>query len=110
MMIGSTSLEEEMANMKVILEKLNRDSEEKKAGIKLQEENIANLTKKLEKWLAQSSTKDSENEDSRKVSVHIEASHNEKQPKKSDMPKNVKSSRSMTIEQIQYLTANAIKA
>ena len=38
MMTCTTTLEEEMANMKAILEKLTRDNEEKKARIKLQEE------------------------------------------------------------------------
>ena len=49
MMTGSTTLEEEMANMKAILEKLTRESEEKEARINFQEEKIAQLTKKLEK-------------------------------------------------------------
>ena len=43
------------------------------------------------------------------MSVYTEASGNEKQPKKGVMPKNVKSSGSMTIEQIQDLIANAVK-
>jgi len=63
------------------------------------------LTKVLEKWSAQSSTKDSE-----KVSIYTEDSDNEKQPKKGITPKNVKSSGSMIIEQIEDLIANAIKA
>jgi len=42
MMIGTTTLEEEMANMKAILEKLTKDNEEMEARIKLQEEKIAN--------------------------------------------------------------------
>ena len=49
MMTGTTTLEEEMANMKVILEKLTRDNKEKVARIKLQEEKITKLTRKLEK-------------------------------------------------------------
>jgi len=110
MMTGSTSLEEEIANMTVILEKLTRDSEEKEACIKLQEVKIAKLTKKFKIRSAQSSTKDSESKDSGKVSIHIEASDNEKQPKKGTTPKNVKASRSMTIEQIQDLITNVVKA
>jgi len=43
MMKGSTTLEEEIANMKAILEKLTRESEEKEACIKLQEKKIARL-------------------------------------------------------------------
>ena len=48
MMISSNSWEEKMANMKAILQKLIRESEEKEARIKLQGEKIAKLTKKLE--------------------------------------------------------------
>jgi len=110
MMTGTTTLEEEMANMKAILEKLTRDNEEKEARIKLQEEKIAKLTRKLEEQPAQSSTKDSESEDSEKMSIHNEASNSEKQSKKDATPKYVKSSGSMTIEQIQDLIANAVKA
>jgi len=68
------------------------------------------LIKKLEKWSTQSSAKDLESEDSEKVSIHIEAYDNEKQPKKGVMPKNAKSSESMTVEQIQDFIANAVKA
>ena len=49
-------------------------------------------------------------EDSKKMSIHIEASDGEKQSKKGATPKHVMSSRSMTIEQIQDLMANAVKA
>jgi len=110
MMTGTTTLEEEMGNMKAILEKLTRDNEEKEAYIKFQEEKIAKLTRKLEKWPAQSFTNDSESDDSEKISIHIEASDSEKQPKKGTTPKHDKSSRSMTIEQIQHLIANDVKA
>jgi len=48
MLTGITTLKEEMANMNAILEKLTRDHEEKEACIKLQEEKIAKLTRKLE--------------------------------------------------------------
>ena len=43
------------------------------------------------------------------MSIHIEASDSEKQSKKGETPKHVKSSGSMTIEQIQDLIANAVK-
>ena len=102
-------MEEEVANMKAILEKLTRDNEEKEARIKLQEEKIAKLIRKLEKRPTQSFTKDSESEDSEKMSIHIETSDSEKQSKKGETPKHVKSSGSMTIEQIQDLIANAVK-
>ena len=110
MMTGSTTLEEEMANMKAILENLTRESAEKEACIKFQEEKIARLTKKLEKQSTQSLAKDSKSEDSEKVSVHTEVSENEKKIKKGSTPKHVRSSGLMTIEQIQYLIANAVKA
>jgi len=110
MMIGTTTLEEEMANMKAILEKLTRDNEEKEAHIKLQKEKIAKLTRKLGKRPAQSSTKDSESDDSEKMPIHIEASDSEKQSKKDATPKHDKSSGSMTIEKIQDLIANVVKA
>jgi len=110
MMIGPTTLEEEMTNMKAILGKLTRENEEKEARIKLQVEKITKLTRELEKQPAQSSTKDSESEDSEKVSIHTEAFDSEKQSNKSATSKHVKSSRSMTIKQIQDLIANAVKA
>ena len=37
MMTGTTTLEEEMTNMKVVLETLTRSNEEKKARIKLKD-------------------------------------------------------------------------
>jgi len=49
MMTCTTSLKEEMPNMKAILEKLTKESTKKEACIKLQEEKIAKLTGKLEK-------------------------------------------------------------
>ena len=73
MMTDTTTLEEKMANMKAMLEKLTRENEQKEARIKLQEENIAKLTKNLEKRLAQSSTKDSKSEDLEKMSIHTES-------------------------------------
>ena len=87
-----------MVKMKDILEKLTKNNEEKEARIKLQEEKIAKLTRKLEKRPAQSFTKDSKSEDSEKMSIHIEASDSEKRSKKGANPKHVKSSRLMTIE------------
>ena len=52
MAVGTNNLEEEMASIKAMLERLVKKSEEKEARIKLQEENIARLTRKLEKWPA----------------------------------------------------------
>jgi len=99
-----------MANMKVTLQKLTKESKEKEGPIKVQKEKIAKLTKKLEKWSAQSSTKGLESEDLEKVFVYSELSDSEKQPKIGGLPKNDKSSGSMTVEQVQDLIANAVKA
>jgi len=49
MTIGTNNLEEEMAAMNSMLERLVKETEEKELRIKLQEEKIARLTKKLEK-------------------------------------------------------------
>ena len=56
-MTSTTTLKEEMANVKAILEKLTMENEETEARIKLQKEKIAKLTRKLEKRPAQSSQK-----------------------------------------------------
>jgi len=49
MTICANNLEEGMAAMKAMLELLVKESEEKKARIKLQEEKIGRLIRKLEK-------------------------------------------------------------
>jgi len=49
MTIGTNNLEEEMATIKAMLEHLVKENEEKEACIKLHEEKIARLTRKLEK-------------------------------------------------------------
>jgi len=51
MTIGTNNWEEEMATMKAMVEKLTKGSEDKKVHIKLQEEKIARLTRRREKWL-----------------------------------------------------------
>lgn len=110
MITSTTTLEEEMDNMKALIERLTKESTEKEARLKFQEEKIAKLTRKLEKRSAQSSLKDSESKDSGKVLVHTETSDNVKQPKKGVTYKNIESSTSMTIEQIQDLIVNVFKA
>jgi len=82
-------------------EKLTKESEEKDAWIKLQDEKIAKLTKKLEKWPARFVTKDSESEEEVKSSLHSEASNEELHSKKGDKYKNNCSSRLRTWLQIQ---------
>ena len=52
--IGTSNWKDEMAAMKAMLEKLVKENEEKEGHIKMQEQKITRLTKKLEKWPAQS--------------------------------------------------------
>ena len=59
MTIGINNLDWEMAAMKPMLEKLDKENEKKKACIKLQEGRILRLTKKSEMRLARSSIKNS---------------------------------------------------
>jgi len=47
MTIDTNKLEEEMAAMKAMLERVIKKNEEKEAGIKFHEKKIARLTKKL---------------------------------------------------------------
>ena len=49
MTIGTNNLEGEMVAIKAMLERLIKECEEKNVRIKLQEEKIARLTRKLEK-------------------------------------------------------------
>ena len=56
-MIGAINFEEEFTSMKAILERLSKESAEKDARIKRQEEHIAKLLKKLDKGLRASSNK-----------------------------------------------------
>ena len=74
--------------MKAMLEWLIKESEEKEAGIKLQEEQIARLTKRLEKWPAQSLVKSSESEKKYRASIQSEASDKEVNSKKGGKLKN----------------------
>jgi len=57
MTIGINNLKEEMASMKVMLERLVKENEEKEVHIKLHEKKITRLTKKLKKRLARSIAK-----------------------------------------------------
>ena len=59
MTIGTNNMEEEMATMKVMLERLIKENEEKEARIKLHKEKITRLTGKFEKRPAQSIVKTS---------------------------------------------------
>ena len=52
MTIGTNNLKKEMAAMKGMLKRLVNKREEKETCIKLQEEKITRLTRKLNKWPA----------------------------------------------------------
>ena len=108
MTIGTNSLEEEMAAMKAMMEKIIKESEKKEACIKLQEETIVRLTKKLEKQPTWSLTKSSQSEEER-TSAQCETSDEEGNSKKGDKLKNDGSSSLMAIEQIYDLIVNAMK-
>ena len=77
MTIGTNNLEEGMAAMMTMMEQLIKESEEKEACIKLQEEKITRLTRKLKKRRARSLAKSLESEEEERVSVQSEASHEE---------------------------------
>jgi len=70
MVIDAINLEEELASMKVTLERLSKQSAEKDAQIKCQNKYIADLTKKLEKQSSGAFNKGLSNEDSNKESNH----------------------------------------
>ena len=80
----TNNLKEEMASM---LQKLTEESEEKEARIKLHEDKISKLTRKLEKWLTRSVIKDLKSEQELKSS-NSEASDEEVRSKKGDKLKN----------------------
>jgi len=109
MTIGINNLEEEMVVMKAILEQLVKENEDKEACIKLHQEKVAGLTRKLEKKLARSLEKSSKRNEG-KTFVLSEASDEEVHSKKGGKLKNDGSSNLMTVEQIQDLIANVVKA
>jgi len=82
MTIGTSSLEEEMAAMKAMLERLVKGSGEKEARIKSQEEKITRLTRKLEKRPARSLAKSSESKEEERAPVQSETSNEEVHSKK----------------------------
>jgi len=71
-----------------MLERLVKESEEKKVRMKLQEEKITRLTKKLEKRPAQSLVKGLESEEEERAFVYIKASNEEIHSKKDGKLKN----------------------
>jgi len=99
-----------MATMKAMLEQLAKESEEKEARIESQEEKIARLTRKREKRPARSLAKRSESKKEERASVQSEARHKEVHSKRRGKLKNDGSLILMTVEQIQDLIANTVKA
>jgi len=110
MTIGTNCLEEEIAAMKAMLKRLVKENEEKEAHIKLHEEKIARLTRKLEKRPPQSITKRSASKEEGRASVQSEASDEEAHSKKGGKLKNGGCSSLLTIKQNQDLIINAVNA
>jgi len=109
MMIGAVNLEEEFASMKATLERLSKESAEKGARIRCQEEHIVNLLKKLDKGLRASSNRGVSSDEDEKGSDGSEASEDDGGSKKGSKPQNDSSLSTMTAEQIQELIARAVK-
>ena len=109
MIKGTNNLKEEMAGIKAMLERLVKEREEKEPRIKLQEEKIVRLPRKLEKWPARSLYKSSKSEEER-APVQSEAFNEEVIAKRGSKLKNGGPPSLMTVEQIQDLIANAVEA
>jgi len=88
MKIGTNNLEEEVVVMKAMLKRLIKENEEKEAHIKLHEEKITRLIRKLEKRPARSLVKSLGSEEGEKVSVQSESSNEEVHSKKCGKCKN----------------------
>ena len=104
MMIRAANLEEQLASMKATLDRLSKDSAENNAQIKCQNDQIAELMKRLEKKFSEAFNKGSGTVASDKDSNHGEESGNDSKAKKDC------SLGSMSIEHIQSLIANIVKA
>jgi len=104
MVIEAINLEEQLADMTAKLDELSKESAENDAQIKCQGEWIAKLVKKLERKSFEVSNKGSGAEDSDKESNHSEESDDERKAKKD------RSLGSMSVEHIQNLIANMVKA
>jgi len=109
MIVGAVNFEEKFASMKAALERLSKESAEKDARNKRQEEHIAKLLKKLDKGPRASSDKGASSDEDEKGSNRSEASEDDGGSKKGGKPQNDSSLSAMTAEQIQELIANAIK-
>jgi len=78
----ATRFEEQLVSMKANLDSLSKQSVEKDAQIKCQNDQIAELIKKLEKKSSEASNKGWGTEDSDKESNHSKESDDERKAKK----------------------------
>jgi len=85
-MVGAINFEEEFAIMKATLGRLSKESAEKDARIKRQEEHIAKLRKKLDKGPRASSNKGTSSDEDEKGSNRSEASEDDGRSKKGGKP------------------------
>ena len=97
------NLEEQLASMKVMLERLSKENAKKDAKIRHHNKQIINLTKKLEKWPLEASNKGSQSKESDKESNHSEDSDEEHKSKKESF------FHLLSIEQIQSLVVDAMR-
>jgi len=90
------------------MERLSKESAEKDAHIRRQEEHIAKLLKKLDKEPRASSNRGVSSNEDEKGSNGSEASEDDGGSKKGSKPQNDSSLSAMTTEQIQELIARAV--
>jgi len=88
MIVGAVNFEEKFASMKAALERLSKESAEKDARNKRQEEHIAKLLKKLDKGPRASSDKGASSDEDEKGSNRSEASEDDGGSKKVGKPQN----------------------
>jgi len=99
-----------MLATKGMLERVIKESQEKEAYIKLQEERIASFDQKAGEAASLILAKTSESEEEERTSVQSETSDKEVHSKKGSKLKNGRSPSLMIIEQIQDLIVNVVKA
>jgi len=82
MITKAANVEEQLASMKATLDRFSKESTDKDAQIKRQNEQIAELMKQLEKKSSKASNNDSNEEDSDKESNCAEESNDEHKARK----------------------------
>ena len=108
MMIEAINFEETLASMKAKLERLSKESAEKDAHIKRQEQHITKLLKKLEKGPYMSSNKSASSKEDKMGSNWSDVFKDDDKSKKGGKPQNDSSLSSMTTGQIQELILHAV--